>query len=242
MVSAAARDKELHWFDRRSATEPIERYWADFPSESTRRRLSAERRRTVVTGEATPLYLFHPLVPASAHRRLPDAKLIVLLRDPVERAISHYWMEFNRDNETLSLEDALTAEAERTAADWEGIADGQQPGRFSRIATYAARGDYADQLERWLRFYARRQLLILTFEDLVADPEGVYRRALELLDVDSAAGPLLAFTPERVGSKQPTRPETVAWLQQRFRLANARLAELTGIDYPCGPRSGPPML
>lgn len=230
----AAREKELHYFDRRIATEPIETYWADFPLRDTMESRRLERRRAVVTGEATPVYLFHPAVPSSVHRHLAGIKLIVILRDPVDRAISHYWMEFNRGNETLRLEDALAAETERTRPDFERIEQGERPGRFFWTATYTARGDYAEQLERWFRFFPRSQMLILTFEDLVADPESTYRRTQTFLGVDPDAAPLPAFNAVRVGAKQPTDAETEAWLRERFVESNHRLAELTGIDYNTG--------
>lgn len=227
----AAREKELHYFDRRIATEPIERYRADFPPEATLDKLRLERRRTIVTGEATPVYLFHPSVPALVSRHLPAVRLIAILRDPVERAVSQYWMEFNRDNETRSLEEALAAEVERTAPEFDRIELGEQPGRFFWTATYAARGDYADQLQRWLKFFPRDQLLLVTFEDLVAAPESVYRSTLTFLGVDVDAAPIPALRAERVGSKQPTDPATLALLRERFAEPNRRLAELTGIDY-----------
>lgn len=227
----AARDKELHYFDRRIHTEPLERYWADFPSEAMMADLRQTRGRTIVTGEATPVYLFHPAVPGAVHRHLPEAKLLVLLRDPVERAVSHYWMEFNRSNETLSLEAALAAEEERTAPEFQRIDRGEPPGRFFWTATYTARGDYAQQLERWFSRFHRSQMLILTFEDLVSDAEPVYRRTLEFLGVDPDVAAMPPFTAQRIGSKQPTNPDVFARLQERFFDSNRRLLELTGIDY-----------
>ncbi len=74
-------------------------------------------------------------------------------------------------------------------------------------------------------------MLILTFEDLVADPESVYRRTLTFLGVDPDVAPLPAFNAERVGARQPTDAETLAWLRERFVESNRRLVELTGIDY-----------
>ena len=245
----SAREKELHYFDRRIATEPIDAYWADFPREETLDSLRRERGRMIVTGEATPVYLFHPSVPELVRRHLPDVRLIVLLRDPVERAVSHYWMEFNRHNETLPLAEALEAEIERTAPDLERIERGEPPGRYFWTATYTARGDYADQLERWQRLFPSEQMSIQTFENLVADPEAVYRASLEFVGVDADAAPIPRFQAERVGSKQPTEPAILDWLHERFLDSNRRLAELTGIDYrvegrdlprssTAGPRAG----
>lgn len=226
-----AREKELHYFDRRIESEPIDGYLADFPLEIRMRSLRRLRGREVVTGEATPVYLFHPSVPAAVHHHLPSVKLIVLLRDPVERAVSQYWMEFNRGNETLTLEEALAAEVERTGSDFERIRRGEQPDRFFWTGTYVARGHYAEQLERWLDLFPRSQMLILEFENLVADPGSVYRRTLEFLGVDPDVAPAPTFKAERAGSKQETHPETLTWLRERFVDSNRRLAQLIGIDY-----------
>ncbi len=227
----AARAKELHYFDRRIESEPIEGYWADFPLEATMRLLRRVRGRETVTGEATPVYLFHPTIPVLVHHHLPSIRVVVLLRDPAERAVSHYWMEYNRGNETLSLEEALAAEHERTRPDLERIERGERPGRSFWTATYVARGHYAHQLERWLTHFPRSQMLILRFEDLVGDPGWVYRRTLQFLGVDPDAAPVPPFDAERVGAKGKTDPETLDWLRAQFVDSNRRLAELTGIDY-----------
>ena len=66
-----------------------------------------------VSIDSSPYYLYHPVVPARLHALLPGARLIVLLRDPVRRAYSHYWHERDKGRESLAFEDAVAAEAER---------------------------------------------------------------------------------------------------------------------------------
>ncbi|MDH4277873.1 MAG: sulfotransferase domain-containing protein, partial [Acidimicrobiia bacterium] len=137
--------------------------------------------------------------------------------------------------------------------DLERIERGEPPGRYFWTATYTARGDYADQLERWLQFFSRAQMSIQTFEDLVADPEAVYRSSLAFVGVDADAAPIPTFQAERVGSKQPTEPAILDRLRERFVDSNRRLVELTGIDYSverrvprksstAGTRAGSPIL
>ena len=162
---------------------------------------------------------------------LPAVKLIVLLRDPVERAISHYWMEFNRGDESLSLEDALAAEHERLAPEWERLRNGEPPGVPFRKASYVARGLYADQLQRWFEHFPREQFLILDFQDLADDPVSVHRRTLAFLGVDPDAAHQSEFTPVHVGSKRETAPEIIDSLRRRFVEPNQRLQALVGIDF-----------
>src|SRR5437773_1869883 len=99
-------------------------------------RLSARR----LVGEASPGYLFHPLAPERVRATVSDAKLIALLRDPVDRALSHYHHEVALGREPLTFEEAIEAEPERTRGEEERLA--REPGYFShawRAYTYLAR-------------------------------------------------------------------------------------------------------
>ena len=157
--------KEIHYFDLHYA-RGLTWYQGRFPY---RRRLGAAR----LTLDASPYYLLHPLAPQRAAELLPEVKLIALLRHPVERAVSHYQHEVRGGRESLSLPDALEAEAERTAGEEERVA--REPGYYSYAHhryTYQRRGIYLDQLQRWVRQYDRSQLLIMQSERLFRDPVG----------------------------------------------------------------------
>src|SRR5436189_26280 len=90
--------KEVSFFDRHYARG--ERWY----------RAHLPVRRRAVVGEASPSYLFHPLAPERVARMLPEARLIALLRNPVDRAFSHYQHEVALGREQLSFEDALAGE------------------------------------------------------------------------------------------------------------------------------------
>ena len=157
--------KEIHYFDLHYA-RGLTWYQGRFPY---RHRLGAGR----LTLDASPYYLLHPLAPQRAAELLPEVKLIALLRHPVERAVSHYQHEVRGGRESLSLPDALEAEAERTAGEEERVA--REPGYYSYAHhryTYQRRGIYLDQLQRWVRQYDRSQLLIMQSERLFRDPVG----------------------------------------------------------------------
>ena len=98
--------------------------------------------------DSSPYYLFHPLAAQRAHQLLPDARLIVMLRDPVRRAYSHYWHERDKRRESLSFADALDAEPLRIARDAQRLAQGEiDSSPDHRRYSYLARGRYAEQLE-----------------------------------------------------------------------------------------------
>src|SRR6266508_3758960 len=105
--------------------------------------------RRTIAGEASPYYMFHPLAPQRIAAALPEVRLIAVLRDPVERAWSHYRYERHRGYEDLPFEEALRREPERLAGEAERMV--AEPGYSSfahRHLAYLARGRYAEQLER----------------------------------------------------------------------------------------------
>jgi Sulfotransferase domain len=155
--------KEIHYFDLHYA-RGIRWYRGCFPYA---RRL----RNGNLSIDASPYYLPHPLAPARAARLLPDVKLIALLRNPVDRALSHYQHEVRRRRETLSFPDAVAIEAERLEGEEERLRN--DPAYYSynhHRFSYVRRGLYLDQLRRWLEHFPRSQLLVLESEWLFRDP------------------------------------------------------------------------
>jgi hypothetical protein len=180
-------------------------------------------------GEASPSYLFHPLAPERVRSLLPEARLVALLRDPVDRAFSHYQHEVALGREPLSFEDALAAEEGRTRGEVERmLAD---PGYFSHAwwnHTYRARGLYAEQLERWYAAFPREQLLVLSTEELGAAPAETYARVLAFLG--APAHELTAYPRVFSRAYEQMAPATRAALAADYAKPNARLYELLGRD------------
>ncbi|WP_326559819.1 sulfotransferase family protein [Micromonospora sp. NBC_01796] len=139
--------------------------------------------------EASPYYLFHPSVPARIAADLPEARFVALLRDPVQRAYSHYLHTRSYGTEPLSFADALDAEEERLALALRDGPDTRTAHRALRNHSYVARGRYAEQLERWYAHIPRERIHVAYTEDLHTDPAGTYAGILRHLD-------LPPFTPE----------------------------------------------
>ena len=160
---AAASTKEVHFFDHQH-----DRGAAWYAEQFGTHAVDPNR----IIGEATPYYLFHPCVPQRVHTLLPDIKLIVILRDPVERALSHYAHSVAHGFETLSLSAALLCETQRLAGEEERLL--AEPGYRStshQHFSYVARGRYAEQLRRWLAYFPAEQFLILQTEQLADQPQ-----------------------------------------------------------------------
>jgi len=211
--------KEVSFFDRHYAKG--ERWYrAHMPV----------RRRSLV-GEASPSYLFHPLAPERVAGMLPGARLIALLRNPVDRAFSHYQHEVALGREPLSFGDAVDREDERMQGELERML--RDPSYFSLAwwnYTYVARGRYAEQLERWFAAFPREQLLVLFTEELSADTAATYRRVLDFLGV--TARDLETYPRIFDRDYADMNPGTRARLHKEFENPNRRLASLLGRDLP----------
>jgi hypothetical protein len=230
-IDGAAWNKELHFFDD-SFDRGLSWYRAAFPLASSRK-LAELRGRQLISGEATPYYLLNPLVPQRVARALPDVRLIALLREPVERAYSHYLLMCRAGRERLSFQKAIAAEEKRLSGEEERIlADPCYRSRKHRTFSYVTRGLYADQLERWFEHFPRDQLLVLRAEDLLARPAETYFEVLEFLGLQPhTLDEFVRHNRPETPAPAPIAPELRARLQERFAEPNARLAALLGRDF-----------
>ena len=224
-----AATKEVHFFDSHFR-EGLDWYKAHLPTERQRDALSREAGHRALVGEATPNYVFHPLVPRRVSATVPDAKLIVLLRDPVGRAYSHYNTNIRHDWEALSFEEALAREEQRLDGQIDAmLMDEAHHRSYPRYRwSYAAMGRYAELLERWFTYFPREQFLFVLNWEMDRDPDAVFKRVWDFLDLPYY--PIKNLKRRTVGKYEPMRPDTRERLREYFRPHNERLAELIGLD------------
>jgi hypothetical protein len=231
-IAGAVLDKELHFFDL-GYQRGLERYRAAFPTNAS---LALATRRTgsrPLVGEATPYYLFHPLVPARVAATLPDVRLLAILRDPVERAWSHYRHEVDLGFESLPFPEALDREDERLAGEHERIlADPAYASFALQHHSYAARGRYAEQLDRWFAAFPKDRLLLVRAEDFYAEPARAFGQVLDFLGVDAWEPPTWRTYNAATSTGIPA--DARDRLRDHFEGWNVRLAELTGRDFSWG--------
>ena len=176
-------DKEAHVFDApdfQDAWSPEEvdrRYAAHFDAEPDAR---------TVEGDATPIYLLHPRFVERIARYNPAMRWLVLLRDPAERAVSHYRMERDRGHERWPMWAAFLLERWRLRGHQDDFALGSP----LRHHSYRLRGDYARQLEVLYAHFPRGQVLLLDNRALRDDPTGTLRSACRFLGVEPLPGEL----------------------------------------------------
>lgn len=187
-----------------------------------------------ITGEASPFYMAHPLAAARIAEHCPETKLIVLLRNPADRAISHYHQEFRRQHDLLPLQAALDAEEERTHTDWKALAEGElltfsAAQRFS----YRQRGHYAKQLTPFLQRFPRGNISIYSSEYFFQKPLELLPKLYGFLGVNPTFQPadLMPRKPGDYGeADQPIRNALLQYYaplnEELFTLIGQRFAWL----------------
>jgi hypothetical protein len=204
-------------------------YRSHFPTIVYRRTLEKLRHTTVISGEASPYYLYHPYTAERVRAAIPDVKLIVSLRNPVNRAYSHYWERFDTGVEPLSFADALAAETDRLSGESEKMA--ADPLYYSRAHdwySYRDRGIYAPQLQRWFNLFPREQFLILNSDAFYADEQGEIDRVTDFLSLRRYPLPAKPQYNNRPAPRMD--PAIHDELAAFYRPHNAQLYELLGED------------
>jgi len=232
-VLPAVLNKGIHYFDEHF-DRGIAWYRSNFPTRMTKavvaRRQHVDR---ALTGEGSPYYLFHPLVPERIASALPHVRCVALLRDPVARAYSHYQHEVARGFETLSFEDALDREEERLAGEEERmLADPTYLSYEHQHHSYVARGMYLRQIVRWHGLVDPDRLLILDSGALFAEPDATFGRVLAFLGLP----PFSLRRYERINAHSYGRMSatTLARLRETFAGPNEELFGYLGtrFDWP----------
>lgn len=216
-----SREKEIHYFDMH-----FHRGTGWYARQFPRRRGTGGA--AALPFESSPYYLFEPRVPARMRAVVPDVKLVVLLRDPVDRAFSHYHNNRRLGREDLTFEEAVAAEEQRLAGEEERLlADPRAVSLRHKWYSYLRRGLYAEQLLRWRASFPVEQMLVVDAGRLFAEPRLVLAEVLAFLGVDPWEPPSLAPRNEG-GHGGAMRPETRARLEAFFAPHERRLAELIG--------------
>ncbi|RJK97906.1 sulfotransferase [Vallicoccus soli] len=231
MFPAAQQIKSPHYFDIHYG-RGRDWYLSHFPTAGQRERARRRTGAPVRTGEASPYYVFHPLARERIVRDLPDVRVLVTLRNPVDRAYSHYNERVGGGTEPLrTFEEAIEAEPERLRGEEERIR--RSPGYYSHHhdnSSYLARGRYVEHLAPWLRDLPPDRLLVLVAEDLYADPDRTFRQVCAFLGLAGWTPP--SFPRHNHLPARGMAPATRARLVEHFRGPNAELARVLGRDLP----------
>lgn len=187
--------KEMHFFDEHF-DKGLDWYRQQF----------AEATPAAVIGEATPGYMYGEEVIDRMTRTLPQARFIAILRDPVDRAYSHYWHNVRRGRERLTFEQALAAEPQ--------VLDGSDPGRPRIHFAYLDRSRYLVQLRAIEDRVGRERMMVLDNDDLRHRRAETLRGVWTFVGVDPTVGPvteparpLIWHVKQRMSPKRRARTE-----------------------------------
>jgi len=212
-----SRIKETHFFDDETvdwAAPDYGRYHSHFDSGARG-----------LKGEATPIYVYWPNSLERIRAYNPDARLILMLRDPVERAWSHWRMEYARGAETRPFSWCIREGRARMLE--------AEPWGYHREFSYVERGFYGEQVERLFTVFSRDQVLILESEALRLAPGDTLGRVSAFLGLQSPG--VVAAREVHVGRNMDygscLTEADVAFLRGVYARDMARLANLTGIVF-----------
>ena len=166
--------KEPHFFSRVRPTAKHRNFLPVVTREDDYKKLFADAGAEQIIGEASPSYLWEPGTAQRIYDKVPNAHIVVMLRDPVDRAHSHYLMEYRAGREMLPFPQALRR-------DWFA----EQKG-WGVSFLYVELGLYFRQVKRYIDVFGERNISIILFNDFVADPARVLRELAERLGIDTA--------------------------------------------------------
>jgi hypothetical protein len=208
-------DKETKFFDR-FYDKGISWYRHQFPLASSRK----------LAGDNTPYYVFHPLVPERVYQACPNTKLILMLRNPIDRAYSQYQMERRKGRELHdTFELAIYGEIERIKLAKEELLNAPLANNHAHENTsYLSRGLYIEQIEMWLKWFDLKDLLVCESETFFSNPKSGLNNVYSFLGIKHIFPKDL--TPRNVVKYSPLTSQFREELNAFYAPYNQRLEQL----------------
>lgn len=215
-----SKHKEIHFFDKKY-NYGFFWYRSFFPFLWDKR----------LSGEATPYYIYHPLVAKRVKDKYPKIKIIVLLRNPLDRAISHYNMEVHRGREQskdiLSLFNLEPGMIKKETQKLHSNPDYQSD--QLQHNSYFDRGNYSQQIKRWYQYFNKEQILILKSEDLFNNNKNKLSKVLEFLNINASEN--ISFPKDNTSSSSNNLSFNIELLKEHFREKVEELEDYTNRDF-----------
>ena len=220
-------NKEIHFFD--GGTNPkvdnfkkgINWYKAHFPLCK-----NVENKKIF---EASPLYIFNPLVPKRIANYIPKVKVIALLRNPSDRAISHYFHNNKRERrEKLDIMEAFETEEKRLE---KVLLEKDYKSNIFRNFSYKRRGHYKEQLDRYFNYFSKDQILVLNSQSFFSNPHDTLMEVFNFVGVNPNFK-VKNLKPKNIGrKKESVSIEVYNYLNDYFKPHNEALYKLLNQDF-----------
>lgn len=225
----AAFEKEVRYFNNHYA-KGVDWYKAHFPTIWKRDRVTRRNGNKFITGEGEPSYLPNPVAAERVLDLVPDVRLVVMLRNPVDRAYSHHQHRFARNREQRTFEEVCAVDKETLKDGWDGLPTEDLIRLGHSHYSYLPRGFYYEQLKDWMAVFPKEQFLIVRAEDFFSETQAVYDDVLDFLDLPGHR--LEERKRHNVGKyNEPMADETRQDLADYFRPHNQRLYDFLGRDF-----------
>jgi len=202
----------------------INMYKSNFPTPLYRFIVRKLQKKKFLTGEATPGYIHNPHCAKRVHDYLPNVKLIIILRNPIDRAYSDYQMRIRAKHETKSFEDSIKEE-EKKLSESEKILENENYSQYgAEFRPYLSRGNYYEQIKPWRELFPKENFLILKTEDLEKDHQKTLNHVFKFLGLKEME--ISDFTRKNVAKYAEMNLETRKHLIEHFKPQNEKLKEL----------------
>ena len=218
---------DVHFFDYTTSNK-LEWYKTHFPTSFYKSYLKIFRNTDLVSGEMTSTYLFHPRVAERIRKTIPNVRLIVNLRNPVDRAYSAYNHMVRAGWETKTFEDAINSELKRIEIIKEDSELRIKNPNFSNylMFLYLRQGNYAEKLKDWLKLFPREKFFIFSTDELAEKPTEVIEQVFDYLNVPNFK--IKNLERQNVGKYNKMKGSVRDFLIDYYKPYNRNLYELLG--------------
>jgi len=223
-VLPAAYD-EIGFFDS-NYDLGISWYKSMFPTKFTRKKIES-KTGICITGEDTPFYFWSKKAAERIKKDFPKIKLIILLRNPIDRAYSNYHLGVRLGSESLSFEDSIKKEMELLEKNNDIESSGIE--KFLRPRSYIAKGLYHNQLKNWFELFSKDQILVLSTENLAKNPHQTLEQIFNFLSLPNEQ--IKNLQNRKVGNYQKMNEETRQFLNNFFKPYNENLFKLLETEF-----------
>lgn len=221
--------KEIDYFNNNYRKE-LCWYRYHFPTVIRKYFVTKINKTRFLTGEASVDYMFHPYAPRRLSQILPNARLIVILRNPVDRAYSSYLHSVRLGVEDLTFKEAINSGERRLRQEEDKRKQDEYcfcPNHW--YFSYLSRGRYVDQIKELMAYFSREQICIFKSEDFFKNPKSVVSRALQFLNLPKWEP--RAFEKRQSAPYEDMDPAIRKQLRKYYEPYNKGLYELLGRDF-----------
>ena len=212
--------KEVHFFDN-NYHKGLRYYRSFFP---------IRRKKDTITGEASPYYFFNPYASERIFKTISNVKLILLLRNPVDRAFSHYHHEVKMGYERLPFREAIRQEGKRLKDELEKMLKNEKYHSFNhQHYSYLSKGLYINQIKQWIKYFKIQNILIIKSEDFFYNPRKIYDDVTSYLNLSKYK--LKKIQVYNVGNYEKMNHYTRKYLNRYFEPYNQELYDYLGRDF-----------